>query len=240
MINKPGEEINNLTPAPVMVSTDNNNLENNNFEVYWFYFDLDEKFLLRIGEVKIKEKYQIRFEILNTEELSEEKVIYAESFERDELIEYLELRDQKNLDKKTYLDDKNLDPKTYLARCTNFIVQKCDSDECLIQVKTDNNQNFRCSLRKSKNKDKKFFNMSAYNKVLQMEKKVQTLIATLIEKNDNLKEENKKLKEELEKIQKSNVSLSEENETISKDIKKAKKIQEKAIAQLKELTTEEN
>ena len=176
MINNPDEENNNLTPATVIVSPDNNNLENNNFKVdYWFYFDLDEKFLLRIGEVKIKEKYQIRFEILNTEELSEEKVIYAESFERDELIEYLELRDQ-----------KNLDPKTYLARCTNFIVQKCDSDECLIQVKTDNNQKFRCPLRKSENKDKKFFNMSGYNKVLQMKKKVQALIATLNKKNDNL------------------------------------------------------
>ena len=246
MINKPDEKDNNhtLNPAPSAFkdsqdninsennkftgSLDKSNLENNKFEVeYWFYFDKDEKFLLRMGEVKNKEKYQIRIELLNTEELSEEKAIYAENNEREELVQNLELGDK-----------KNLDPKTYLARCTNFIVKKWDSNECKIQIMTDNNRKFGCVLKKSENKDESFFNMNAYRKILQMKKKVQGLIATLNEKNDNLKIENKKLKEELEKIKESNILLSKTNENISKEIKEVKETQEKAIDQLRELTEE--
>ena len=232
MINKPDEKDNNhtLNPAPSAFtdSPDKSNSENNKFEVeYWFYFDIDEKFLLRMGEVKNKEKYQIRIELLNTEELSEEKAIYTENYQRQDLAEYLELDGK-----------KNLDPKTYLARCTNFSVLKFDSNECKIHVTTDNNKKFGCVLKKSENKDQKFFNMNAYRKVLQMKKKVQTLIATLYKKNDNLKIENKKLKEELEKIKKSNILLSETNEKISKEIKKVKETQEIAIDQLRELTEE--
>ena len=43
---------------------------------------------LRIGAI-IENPDRIRFELLNTEELSEEPTIYAVSFKRDELVEYL-------------------------------------------------------------------------------------------------------------------------------------------------------
>ena len=220
MTDKPGEKINNLTPAPP-------SSENNKYKVeYWFYFKKDEKFVLRIGAI-IENPDQIRFELLNTEELSEEPIIYAQNFERDELVEYLELG-----------GNKKLDPKTYLAKCMYISLEKCDSNECIIKVITENNETFTAVLKKSENEDKIFFKANAYRKVLQMKQKLKTLNANLIEKNENLKKENEYIKKELDLIKKSNISLSKENESISGTIKKAKEIQEKAIDQLEGLLNE--
>ena len=52
----------------------------------------------------------------------------------------------------------------------NISLEKCDSNECIIKVITENNKKFAAALKKSENEDKIFFQANAYRKVLQMKK----------------------------------------------------------------------
>ena len=204
----------NLIAAPV----------SKNSEVkHWFYFEDNENFLLRFGEDCNNDNIII-IDAVNTEEISEDKIIYREYFKTKDLIEYLTLDE----------DDKNLDPKTYLAKCKNISVIYFKSDECKIKFVKENNE-FFSGVLKQKVKDDIFFNMNIHRKLKQIKKKLESDIKSLTAVNKKINNENIALKNNLVEIRKYNSSLSEDNDKISTYLNDLKRKQEEAISQLEAL-----
>ncbi len=191
-----------VSPAPLVA----NELYKN-----WKYFENDDKFLLRICPFQKNERF-VRFEALNTINISDKYEMFADNFNGKDMIEDLDINE--DYDAFTYLDNlfKDIPP--------NIKYNNKNKEIDLIITKRNKNS-YKLTLKSTECIDKEFFKKNIEKKINQIKNY-----------NEKLKKRNECLQKELEEINKINKKLSKLNEKYSKNLKDLKKLQDEAITQL--------
>jgi len=200
-----------VSPAPI--SEDEQNKLNTQYKnLNWKYFENDDKFLLRLCVFKVNERH-IRFEILNTINISDNYKMFAHNFNGKDFIEDLDIKE--DYDAYTYLDRlfKDIPP---IIKYNN----KNKEIELLIITKSGKKP-YKFSLKSTECIDKEFF-----------KKNIEKRIKQITNYNEKLIKRNEYLQKEIEEFNKKSEKLSKLNEKCSKDLKDLKKLQDEAITQL--------
>ena len=179
----------------------------------WKYFENDDKFLLRICPFQKNERL-VRFEALNTINISDKYEMFANNYKGKDMIEDLGIKE--DYDAFTYLDNlfKDIPPN---------IKYNNKNKEIELSIITKRGiKPYKFSLNCTECIDKEFF-----------KKNIEKRIKQITNCNEKLKKRNEYLQKELEEFNKMSEKLSKLNEKCSKDLKDLKKLQDEAITQLK-------
>ncbi len=196
-----------VSPAPLVA----NELYKN-----WKYFENDDKFLLRLCVFKENKKNEriVRFEALNTINISDNFKIFANNFKEKDINEFLDIKE--DYDVYTYLDPlfKDIPP--------NIKYNNNDEEIELIITKRDKKKyKFVLKSTECNDKEKEFF-----------KKNIEKRIKQITNYNEKLIKRNEYLQKEIDEFNKKSEKLSKLNEKCSKDLKDLKKLQDEAITQL--------
>ena len=220
---QPAENTEFYKPIEDKISEDSAPAEMNNTEILKesHFYNNSKDFLLRYTILKEDNKEKIKFDILNTNLISDNMWTYSINV--------------KTFRETVEIKDNNLELYTFLA--IYF-----DMDPPKIKLDVDNNElqliikGTSLTLKEEKCEDEIFLNMNIEKKINQLKEKMETKYNEFKKKNEELKKNIEDKKKELEDIKNKNKELSLLNENISKLLTEVEKAQMEAIQQLREVS----
>ena len=142
----------------------------------WEYYDKNENFLLRFGLIQIPGKEDlIRFEVLDTNKISEDYEMFGEFFKRENLVQDLEIT-KKNIDVFTFI------LMLFESNPPEGEINQEKNEFKLIITKNDRKK-YSFSLKNTACEDDNFFEKNIRKKLEQLEKKLEN--TCLILENEN-------------------------------------------------------
>ena len=204
------------SPAPLATNKPNelnkpneqNKQNGQNNTIKWGYFEKDNKYLLRFF---CKENKYLRFETLNTINISDKYEMFSEYFNREDLIKDIEIKE-------------DYDPYTYLNELFEDIHP--------IQIYNKNNEIELIITKKSKKQKKHILKSTVCDDKEFFKKNIEKRLEQIKKYNESLKKRNEDLENDLKIIKEMNEKLSTLNEKCSKSLKDLESLQVKAITQL--------
>ena len=199
-----------------------------NEEDKWEYYSKDKNFLLRFGLIKIPGTEDlIRFEVLNTETISEKYEMFAGFFKREKLIKELEIT-QKKIDVYTFI---------FMLFETNPPKGKInkDSNEFELIITKNDGKKYLFPLKNEMCEDDSFFSKNMRKKMEQLENYLDIICLNFENENKELNNKNEELEKELNKIKTLNINMEKNNDLILKALQNLENYQNKAITHLNKL-----
>jgi len=194
----------------------------NQIDDIWEYYDKNKDFLLRFCLIKNPDYEElIRFEVLNTKNISERYEMFSEFFKRKTLVEDLDIKNKK-IDVFTYillLFDTN-PPEGEFNEINNEFI--------LIIAKNKNKKN-KYRLKNRICEDDNFFKKNITKKFNELEKNLEKVCSNFEEENTQINKKNDELEKELNLIIEENNNLEKNITYITKSLNELEKNQEKVI-----------
>ena len=194
----------------------------------WEYYDKNKNFLLRFGLIQMPGTEDlIRFEVLDTNKISDDYEMFGEFFKRENLVQDLEIT-KKNIDVFTFilmLFESN-PPEGEINR---------EKNEFKLIITKKDRKKYSFSLKNTVCEDDNFFEINIRKKIEQLEINLENTCSILENENNELNNKNVELEKELNKIIISNQNLENNNNIITKALQDLNKYQDKALLHLEQL-----
>ena len=194
----------------------------------WEYYDKNKNFLLRFGLIQMPGTEDlIRFEVLDTNKISDDYEMFGEFFKRENLVQDLEIT-KTNIDVFTYilmLFESN-PPEGEINR---------EKNEFKLIITKKDRKKYSFSLKNTVCEDDNFFEKNIRKKIEQLEINLENTCSILENENNELNNKNFELEKELNKIIISNQNLENNNNIITKALQDLNKYQDKALLHLEQL-----